>query len=244
MCCASIPAADLALVSENLWRELTLAKGDKPVVVSFGDVSASGGYYLSCNADSIFADPMTITGSIGVFSLFFNTQSFFKNKLGITFDGVHTAKQPDAMTPYQPLTDMQKKFMQNDVDSIYHDFTSRVAKGRDKPIEFIDSIGQGRIWSGERALQLGLIDRIGGVQDALDCAARMAKIKTYRLREYPEPENFLDLLFNNYKQTIKAKTIKEDLGEQGARWYQMMSDYQSMAGTPQTRLPFEFSLNP
>jgi protease-4 len=233
-----------ALVSENLWRELTLAKGDKPVVVSFGDVSASGGYYLSCNADSIFADPMTITGSIGVFSLFFNTQSFFKNKLGITFDGVHTAKQPDAMTPYQPLTDMQKKFMQNDVDSIYRDFTSRVAKGRDKPIEFIDSIGQGRIWSGERALQLGLIDRIGGVQDALDCAARMAKIKTYRLREYPEPENFLDLLFNNYKQTIKAKTIKEDLGEQGARWYQMMTDYQSMAGTPQTRLPFEFSLNP
>ena len=87
-----------ALVSENLWRELTLAKADKPVVVSFGDVSASGGYYLSCNADSIFADPMTITGSIGVFSMFFNTQDFFKNKLGITFDGVHTARQPDAIT--------------------------------------------------------------------------------------------------------------------------------------------------
>jgi protease-4 len=104
---------------------------------------------------------MTITGSIGVFSMFFNTQSFFKNKLGITFDGVHTSKQPDAMTLYQPLTDMQKKFLQNDVDSIYRDFTSRVAEGRHKRISYIDSIGQGRIWSGEKALQLGLVDQIG-----------------------------------------------------------------------------------
>jgi protease IV len=233
-----------ALVSENLWRELTLAKATKPVVLSFGDVSASGGYYLSCNADSIFADPMTITGSIGVFSMLFNTQSFFKNKLGITFDGVHTAKEPDALSMVQPLTDLQKKFIQNDVDSIYHDFTSRVASGRNKSISYIDSIGQGRIWSGQKALELGLVDRIGGVQDALDCAARMAKLNTYRLREYPEPENFLDLLLNNYTQTVKAKTIREDLGEQGTKWYQTMSDYQSMSGVPQARMPFEFSLIP
>jgi len=233
-----------ALVSENLWRELTLAKAAKPVVLSFGDVSASGGYYLSCNADSIFADPMTITGSIGVFSMLFNTQSFFKNKLGITFDGVHTAKEPDALSIVQPLTDLQKKFIQNDVDSIYHDFTFRVASGRNKSLSYVDSIGQGRIWSGEKALQLGLVDRIGGVQDAVDCAARMAKLNTYRLREYPEPENFLDLLLNNYTQTVKAKTIREDLGEQGAKWYQTMSDYQSMSGVPQARLPFEFSLIP
>ena len=123
-----------ALVSENLWRELTLARASKPVVISFGDVAASGGYYLSCNADSIYSDPMTITGSIGVFSMFFNTQSFFKNKLGITFDGVHTSKQTDALTIYQPLTDMQKRFLQNDVDSIYHDFISRVAEGRHKDV--------------------------------------------------------------------------------------------------------------
>jgi protease-4 len=233
-----------ALVSENLWRELTLAKAEKPVVISFGDVSASGGYYLSCNADSIFADPMTITGSIGVFSMLFNTQSFFKNKLGVTFDGVHTAKEPDAITMYQPLTDMQKRFIQNDVDSIYHDFTVRVAAGRNKSISYIDSIGQGRIWSGEKALQLGLVDRLGGIQDALDCASRMAKLKTYQLREFPEPENFLDLLLNNYKQSVKAKTIREDLGVEGAHWYQMMSEYQSMAGVPQTRMPFEFSLIP
>jgi protease-4 len=187
---------------------------------------------------------MTITGSIGVFSMLFNTQSFFKNKLGITFDGVHTAKEQDALSIIQPLTDLQKKFLQNDVDSIYHDFTSRVASGRNKSISYIDSIGQGRIWSGQRALELGLVDRIGGVQDAVDCAAKMAKLKTYRLREYPEPENFLDLLLNNYTQTVKAKTIREDLGEQGAKWYQTMSDYQSMSGVPQARLPFEFSLIP
>jgi protease IV len=233
-----------ALVSENLWRELTLSKADKPVVISFGDVSASGGYYLSCNADSIFADPMTITGSIGVFSMIFNTQDFFKNKLGVTFDGVHTSRQPDAITMYQPLTDLQKKFVQNDVDSIYHDFTSRVSEGRGKAITYIDSIGQGRVWSGEKALRLGLIDRIGGVQDALDCAARMAKLKSYRLHEYPEPENFLDLLLNSYKQSVKMKTIREDLGEQGTRWYKMMSDYQAMSGVPQARLPFEFNLLP
>jgi protease-4 len=233
-----------ALVSENLWRELSLARVSKPVVVSFGDVAASGGYYLSCNADSIYADPMTITGSIGVFSMFFNTQSFFKNKLGITFDGVHTSRQPDAMTLYQPLTDMQKKFLQNDVDSIYHDFTSHVAEGRHRSISYIDSIGQGRIWSGEQALQLGLVDRIGGVQDAVACAARMAKTASYRLREYPEPESLFDLLINNYKQSLKAKSIQEDLGEEGVRWYQMMSEYRSQAGVPQARLPFVFSLNP
>ncbi len=233
-----------AMVSENLWRELTLAKADKPVVISFGDVSASGGYYLSCNADSIFADPMTITGSIGVFSMIFNTQDFFKNKLGVTFDGVHTARQPDAITMYQPLTDLQRKFVQNDVDSIYHDFTLRVSEGRSKDIAYVDSIGQGRVWSGEKGLKLGLVDRIGGVQDALDCAARMAKLKTYRLHEYPEPENFLDLLLNSYKQSVKMKTIREDLGEQGTRWYQMMSNYQSMTGVPQARLPFGFNLLP
>jgi protease IV len=233
-----------ALVSENIWRELTLAKASKPVIISFGDVSASGGYYLSCNADSIFADPMTITGSIGVFSIIFNTQPFFKNKLGVTFDGVQTAKNPDAITMYQPMTDMQKKFMQNEVDSIYHDFTSRVADGRKKDISYIDSIGQGRVWGGDRALALGLIDRIGGLQDAVDCAARMSKVKSYRLREYPEPENFLDRLLNNYKQSVKAKTIEEDFGKQGAAWYQMVSDFQTISGTPQARLPFVFNLVP
>jgi len=233
-----------AQVSENLWRELTLAKADKPVVVSFGDVSASGGYYLSCNADSIYADPMTITGSIGVFSMLFNAQTFFKNKLGVTFDGVQTSRQPDQVSIVQPLTEMQKKFIQNDVDSIYHDFTQRVAEGRGKNISYIDSIGQGRIWSGEKALQLGLIDCIGGIQDAIDCAARMAKLTTYRIKEYPEPENIFDLLLNNYRQSLKAKAMTENLGEEGMKWYRVLSEYKALEGIPQARIPFELSLNP
>jgi protease-4 len=119
-----------------------------------------------------------------------------------------------------------------------------VAEGRKKDISYIDSIAQGRIWSGENALRLGLIDRLGGVQEALDCAVRMAKLKTYRLQEYPEPENFLDLVLNNYKPSAKMKAIREDLGEQGAYWYKMVQDYQSMSGVPQARLPFQFSLIP
>lgn len=231
-----------ALVSENLWRELTLAKATKPVVISFGDVAASGGYYLSCNADSIFADPMTITGSIGVFSIILNTQSFFKNKLGITFDAVQTAKQPDAITMVQPLTNMQKQFLQNDIDSIYHDFKSRVAEGRKRDINYIDSIAQGRVWGGNKALNLGLVDKIGGIQDAVNCAARLAKTNDYRLREYPEPKNFLEMLLNDYKETVKLKSIREDLGDQGLKWYKSMTDFKSMAGVPQMRLPFELNI--
>jgi protease-4 len=233
-----------ALVSENIWRELTLAKAAKPVVISFGDVAASGGYYLSCNADSIFADPMTITGSIGVFSMVFNAQAFFKNKLGVTFDAVQTAKKPDAVTMVQPLTEMQKKFLQNDVDSIYYDFKSRVANGRKKDISYIDSIAQGRVWGGARALKLGLVDELGGIQDAINCAARLAKTNNYRLREFPEPRNFLELLLSDYKETVKTKSIREDLGEEGLKWYTSVSAFKSVMNVPQTRLPFELNILP
>ncbi len=231
-----------ALVSENLWRELSLAKAAKPVVISFGDVAASGGYYLSCNADSIFADPMTITGSIGAFSIIMNAQSFFKNKLGVTFDDVHTAKEPDAITLARPLTEMQRRFLQNDIDSIYHDFKSRVADGRKKDINYIDSIAQGRVWGGQEALDLGLVDEIGGLQDAVNCAARLAKTNDYRLREFPEPKNFLELLLSDYKETVKIKSIREDLGDQGLKWYKTMTNFKSMAGIPQMRLPYELDI--
>ena len=229
-----------AMASENIWRELSLARKEKPVVISFGDVSASGGYYLSCNADSIFAQPNTITGSIGVFSILPNMQKFFNNKLGITFDGVKTAPDADAMSVSKPLTEIQRKWLQNEVDSIYFTFTSRVADGRNKKRIYIDSIGQGRIWSGTRALQLGLIDRIGGLQDAIDCAARMAKVTDYKLREYPEPENLLDRIFGGLQQNAKAAAIKEELGPEGIKTYETIKKVKRMAGTVQTRLPFEF----
>ena len=229
-----------SLASENIWREVTLARQEgKPVVVSFGDVAASGAYYLSCNADSIFALPGTITGSIGVFAIVPNLEGFFKNKLGITWDVVKTAPEGDLMTVTRPLTPVERTLIQNDIDTIYRDFKTRVADGRKKPMDYIDSIAQGRVWSGTTGQKLGLVDRIGNLQDAIDCAARMAKTKDYRLVEYPEPKGFLERLLGGYKRSVSVKSMKDELGEDGYRMYQTIKKVKSMAGKTETRLPFD-----
>jgi protease IV len=229
-----------SMASENIWRELSLARKDKPVVISFGDVAASGGYYLSCNADSIFAQPNTITGSIGVFSILPNMQKFFNNKLGISFDGVKTGPDADALSLTQPLTESQKRWLQSDVDSIYQTFTQRVADGRKRERTYIDSIGQGRIWSGRKAVELGLVDRLGGLQDAIDCAARMAKITQYRLREYPEPQSFFEMIFGGMERNAKSAALTEELGPEGLRIYQSLKKVRTMMAVPQARLPYDF----
>jgi protease-4 len=169
-------------------------------------------------------------------------QQFFKNKLGVTFDGVKTAPDADEMTITKPLTPMQKKFFQNEVDSIYYNFKSRVAEGRKKPIEYVDSIGQGRVWSGEKGLGLGLVDRLGNLQDAIDCAARMAKTSDYRLKEYPEPKNLLEQVIGNYRRTASTKAIKEELGEDGFKTYNTIKRVKKMVGTVQARLPFDLDI--
>ncbi len=205
-----------SLASENIWREVTLARNEgKPVIISFGDVAASGAYYLSCNADSIFAMPGTITGSIGVFTIIPNLQGFFKNKLGVTFDGVKTAPEADEMTVTRPLSPAEKAMIQSDVDTIYHDFKSRVAKGRGRSIDYIDSIAQGRVWSGTTGLSLGLVDRIGTLQDAINCAARMGHTEDFRVVEYPEPKGFLDRILGSYKRSMSVKAMKDEIGEDG-----------------------------
>lgn len=231
-----------SIASEIIWHELTLAKANKPVVVSFGDVAASGGYYLACNADSIFAEPNTITGSIGVFAMIPNMQKFFNNKLGITFDAVRTGPQADALTVTQPLSPAQRTFIQNEIDTIYFDFKTRVSEGRKLDINYVDSIAQGRIWSGQRALDLKLVDRLGGIQDAIDCAARMAKLSDYRLREYPETKGLFERLFGGYNKTAKAKMMKEELGEEGLRLYSTISKLKSFMNTTQARMPFDFTI--
>ena len=137
-----------AMASETILRELSLAKQEKPVIVSFGDVAASGGYYISCAADSIFAQPVTITGSIGVFGIIPNMQAFFKNKIGVTFDGVKTGPYADAGAIYRPLNENEKKMVQAQVDMIYSQFKQKVADGRKKDTAYIDSIAQGRVWTG------------------------------------------------------------------------------------------------
>lgn len=230
-----------ALASENIWRELSVAKKDKPVVVSFGDVAASGGYYIASGADSIFASANTITGSIGVFALVPNMQRFFKNKLGITFDGVKTAEHAGSGAIYRPLSEQEKKYFQNSVDRIYAQFKQRVAEGRNKSTTYVDSIAQGRVWSGEDALQLGLVDKMGSLQSAIDCAARMAKTNDYRLREYPETTGWLERLLSKGSSTNDADTkIKEQVGEENYKVYKELIRVQQICGSVQARLPFEF----
>jgi protease-4 len=231
-----------SLASENIWREISLARKEKPVVVSFGDVAASGAYYLSCNADSIFSLPGTITGSIGVFTIVPNLQSFFKNKLGITFDGVKTAPEADILSATRPLTPKERTIVQNIIDTIYHDFKTRVADGRKKDIGYVDSIAQGRVWSGTMGVSLGLVDRIGTLQDAIDCAARMAKTTDYRLVEYPEPKSFIDRLIGTYKRTVSVKAVKNEIGEDGYRTYSLLKKVKSMIGVTETRLPFDLTI--
>lgn len=231
------------LASENIWRELSITRKEKPVILSFGDYAASGGYYLACNADSIFAEPNTLTGSIGVFSIIPNMQNFFKNKLGVTFDGVKTAEHADAMSAVKPLTDLERTYIQNDVDTFYQTFLTRVANGRKLEVASVDSIAQGRVWMGAKALKLGLVDKLGNIQDAVDCAARMAKITEYKLNEYPEPQSILDIIFGNYKKVSKSTAIKEELGDEGFSIYTSIKKVKEYIGSVQARLPFEVRIN-
>jgi len=231
-----------ALASEEIWREISIAKKEKPVVVSFGDVAASGGYYIACNADSIFAQPNTITGSIGVFGIIPNMKKFFNNKLGITFDGVKTGPFADMPSASRPLNTAEKQFIQNTIDTIYNTFKSRVAQGRKLSLQVVDSIAQGRVWTGQRALQIGLVDKLGNINDAIGCAARMAKLKEYTLREYPEKKNFIEELLKNYKEEVKVATIKEEIGEEQYTILQQLKNLKNMIAVPQARLPFEFNI--
>ncbi len=227
-----------SLASEIIWRELAIAKKKKPVIISFGDYAASGGYYIACDADSIFAESNTITGSIGVFTIMPNAQGFFNNKLGVTFDGVKTSPYADVGSITRPLTDIEKTFVQNAIDSIYVDFKVRVSEGRKKPMYFVDSIAQGRVWSGERALQIGLVDKIGNLQNAIDCAVRMAKLKEYKLIEYPEPKDLFDKLSDVYKRINSINVLQEEIGEVQYKLFKQLQWIQKISGKHQSRLPY------
>ncbi|MFP5471244.1 MAG: signal peptide peptidase SppA [Bacteroidia bacterium] len=165
-----------ALASDVIWREIEITKKVKPVVVSMGDLAASGGYYISCNADRIFAQPNTLTGSIGVFGMIPNMQGMFNEHLGITFDVAKT-NHHSMITPFKPLTKDEINFIQKEVDRIYESFITKVAEGRKKTTAYVDSIGQGRVWCGTDALKLGLVDELGSLEDAVKYAANMVEVK-------------------------------------------------------------------
>ena len=170
-------------------------------------------------------------------------QGFFKNKLGITFDGVKTGPYADAGTMTRPMNENEKKMVQAEIENIYVVFKKRVADARKKDTVYIDSIAQGRVWTGQRALDIGLIDKFGGIKEAVQCAARMAKIPDYYLREYPEPVGLLDQLFGKSTPMNFNNKLKEEIGEENYKLFDEMRKVQQLSGKMQTRLPFSFSIN-
>ncbi len=201
-----------ALTSDIIWREISLAKKAKPVIVSMGDVAASGGYYISCAADSILAEPTTITGSIGIFGLFFSGEKLIKETFGIRTDVVKTHKFSDFggnMPLPLPITDRglniaEKTIIQEYIERGYRTFLSKVARGRHLEIPEVDAIGQGRVWTGEDALKIGLVDKMGGLDDAIAVAARMAGIDSYEIAEYPKEKDMMQEILSLFRQEVST----------------------------------------
>ena len=225
-----------SLASDVIWREVELTKKVKPVIVSMGDVAASGGYYIACAADSIFAQPNTITGSIGVFAIIPNMKKFFNNKLGITFDEVKTGKFSE-ISITRPLSDDERLLLQAEVNNIYKTFTQKVANGRHKTPEFIDKIGQGRVWTGAEAIKIGLVDRLGNIEDAVKSAAKKAGLKEYKLVDYPAQKDPLKELFDDSADKVRTYFTKQELGE-NYNYYQKMQSVLKTTGI-QSRMPYE-----
>jgi protease-4 len=229
-----------ALASDVIWREVELARKIKPVVASMGDVAASGGYYIACAADTIIAQPTTITGSIGVFGVLFNSQKLFNNKLGITFDGVKTGKYADLGSAVRPLTDSERLIIQNSVNKIYEDFTTKVAEGRKMPLEEVKKIAEGRVWSGTDAQRIGLVDVLGNFDDAVHIAAQMAKLADYRVISLPEQTDPFSKIMNDLSGDASAWITAKQLGEQ-YQYYKQVQEALKMQGV-QARLPFDMNI--
>ncbi|RYE58408.1 MAG: signal peptide peptidase SppA [Sphingobacteriales bacterium] len=229
-----------ALASDVIWREIVLTKKVKPVIASFGDVAASGGYYIGCAADSIFVQPNTITGSIGVFGVIPNLKKLYNEKLGITFDGVKTGKYADIMSTDRPLTAGERLIIQTDVNRVYDGFITRVADGRKKSKTYIDSIAGGRVWVGTDAVRIGLADRTGSFNDAILAAAKKGKVKDYKVVEYPEILDPLQSFIDNSSDKIRMYYAKQELGAHFYLYQQIKSTI-TKSGV-QMRMPFEIKV--
>ena len=233
-----------SFASEIIWREIELnKKAGKKVIVSMGNVAASGGYYIACNADKIFAETNTITGSIGVFSIVPDFSGFFKNKLGITFDRISTSPYADAPSVTRPMTEGEKRIIQNEVDHIYQEFLGRVAEGRKMKLADVDSIAQGRVWTGARAIGIGLVDSMGGLEDAIKFAAKSAGLKEYKLKKYPEPESVIEYFINQYSREFSSSKLEAEMGPDNYKLMQRIRQIKSETGEVKARLPFEFSIH-
>lgn len=226
-----------ALASDVIWRETILAQKAKPFIVSMGDVAASGGYYISCAADRIFAEPNTITGSIGVFGMIPNAQKALSEKLGITVDTVNTNKHSDVGTILRGASGIEYDYIQQSVERIYDVFITKVAQGRHTQKNNIDSIGQGRVWSGADALKIHLVDELGGISNAIAYAVKMAKLPNYKLIDLPKQKDPLQELLGNGKEEMETRAMKTNLGEQYI-YIKQLKNVLQLKGV-QARLPYE-----
>ncbi len=232
----------VALAGDMIWREVDLASEAKPVVVSMGDVAASAGYYISAPADKIFASPNTITGSIGVFGIVPNMKGFFNDKIGMTFDNVETNDFADFGGVTRPLTDGEMRILQKSVDRTYADFLGKVSAGRDLSVELVDSIGQGRVWTGTDALEIGLVDELGGLQDAIEEAARLAEIEDYTLRNLPKREDPFEKLLKDLNMAMVRNAIGFNAEDaELIKQYKKIQEIKGLQGI-QARLPYEFTV--
>lgn len=227
-----------ALASDLIWRELELTRKAKPLIVSMGNYAASGGYYISCNADKIFAEPTTVTGSIGVFGMMPNIKGF-ADKIGINAEQVQTNKHSIPYSIFEPISDDFKKITTESIEHIYHTFLSRVAKGRKMTVKQVDEIAQGRVWSGTQAKKNGLVDELGSLEDAIAYAAKVAKLKDYKIKNLPRYKKDLGKILSNspFMKVKMHQLIKEEIGSDN---YKMLHDFKQLSQLKgiQARMPF------
>jgi protease IV len=229
-----------ALASEVIWREAALAAEVKPFIASMGDVAASGGYYVLAAADTIVASPSTITGSIGVFGVYLNMKKFLNEKIGMTVDVVKTNPYADFGSPFRNLTAAERTVAQGVVEEIYSTFVNRVAEGRTLSYEQVDEIGQGRVWSGENAMEIGLVDVFGGLEKAVEIAAEKAGLEEYRVIILPKAKDPFEELVKSLTEDVKVKMIRNRLGT-SARYYEILEKAYEYQGI-QARIPFEMEV--
>jgi protease IV len=232
-----------ALTSELIWREIELTKKTKPVVVSMGNLAASGGYYIACNANKIFAEPTTITGSIGVFGTLPNMTGLSK-KMGLNTSQVKTHNQALGYSVFQPLEEPFREVVTESIEQVYSTFVNRVAQGRKMTFEQVDAVAQGRVWTGSEALELGLVDALGGLKDAIAEAAKLADIEKYRTRSFPEYDiSFFDQFMGGlFSSQSRESLIKEEIGEEAYQTLLQLRRLQERRGI-QAIMPFELKIH-
>jgi protease IV len=226
----------IAIAADIIWRELELAAKVKPVVISMGNYAASGGYFISAPATKIYANPTTISGSIGVFGMIPNAGILLDQKLGLTTEIVKTNKNSDFPSIYRPMNIYEKEVMQMSVEKVYSDFVGKVASGRKMTSESVDSIGQGRVWSGTSAQKIGLVDELGGLKAAIKGAADLAGVDTWSIRELPVIEDPYTRLFSQLGGELRMNILKRELGE-SVKYYNMVQEIKDLSGI-QARLPY------